>query len=94
MMGVIDLDQRRLAKAPHREGPARCLNCKHEWHAVAPVGTWQLECPACGTSQGLFDGVSSTEGDQLMCDCGALVFCIDRRGPYCCHCGARPDVDQ
>jgi len=92
MPDVIDLAARKLAKSPHRSGPARCLNCKHTWVAVAPVATWQLECPQCGTFQGLFDGLSSTEGDQFLCNCGELVFFIDRRGPYCCHCGARPDL--
>lgn len=92
MNEVIDLSARKLEKSPHRSGPARCLNCKHAWVAVAPIGVFQLECPQCATAQGVFDGLSSSEGDQLQCDCGEMVFFIDRRGPYCCHCGARPEL--
>lgn len=91
-MAIISLSERRQARSPHREGPARCLNCKHEWRAVAPLGVVQLDCPQCGTCQGLFSGCSSTEGDQWKCVCGEWMFFIDIHGPYCAHCGTRPDL--
>ena len=89
-MKVIDLEARRLEKSPHRAGGARCLNCKHEWSAVAPVGTTTLECPNCHTFQGLFKGASKTEFQQWQCACGEFTFFIDEHSPYCAHCGLRP----
>jgi hypothetical protein len=77
---------------PHRQGEARCLNCKHKWQAVAPIGVTGLECPNCGTGQGLFDGLSCTQFPQWSCACGEMVFFIDVNGPYCAHCGIRPKI--
>jgi len=87
---IIDLAARREANSPHRAGEARCLNCKHEWAAVAPVGAVTLQCPKCETFQGLFKGVSCTEFKQWQCDCKEWTFFIDEHGPYCAHCGVRP----
>lgn len=89
---VVDLSTRRIVSNPHREGEARCLNCKHEWMAVAPAATINLECSQCGTFQGMFKGIAQTEFAQWRCECGELVFFIDERGPYCCHCGVRPSL--
>jgi hypothetical protein len=75
---------------PHVTGMARCLACKHEWAAVAPIGTVELECPECSTFKGLFKGTSSTEFPQFQCNCGEMTFYVDWYGPYCCHCGSRP----
>lgn len=87
---VIDFPSRRKAKEPHREGKARCLNCKHEWEAVAPVGICSLECPNCLTTQGVFKGISATEFKQFQCVCGEFYYFIDEHGSYCAHCGTRP----
>ena len=46
---IVDLD----AKRPHWSGIASCLRCKHEWVAVAPVGTDDLQCPSCGSGSGV-----------------------------------------
>ena len=35
-------------------GEAFCMHCKHEWVAVAPVDTVELECPQCSTHKGVF----------------------------------------
>jgi len=43
-MTIIKLDDHR----PHVTGSVRCHKCKHEWVAVAPEGTMNLECPSCG----------------------------------------------
>lgn len=90
MSHVVSLDERRQEKNPHRSGPARCMNCKHEWEAVAPIGVTALECPKCLTSHGLYKGMSMTEFDQWQCKCGERMFFIDVHGPYCAHCGHRP----
>lgn len=88
---VIDFESRRVVRTPHRCGEARCLNCKHEWAATAPNGTVYLECPQCSTFQGVFKGLSQTEHCQWRCGCGEYAYFIDTLGPYCCHCGMRPD---
>jgi hypothetical protein len=38
-MPVISLLQLKKDREPHLSGMARCLACRHEWVAVAPVGT-------------------------------------------------------
>lgn len=90
MTNVVDLEARRIEKSPHRSGRARCLNCKHEWVAVAPIGVVDLECSQCSTFQGVFIGLSLTEFPQWRCECGELLFFIDKVSPYCAHCGERP----
>lgn len=94
-MTVVDFVAKRAVKKeandPHRSGEARCLNCKHEWVAVAPVGVISLECPKCSTLQGMFKGVSQTEREQWQCRCGEWMFFVDEAGMYCAHCGIRPD---
>jgi hypothetical protein len=87
---VVDLSARRLEKSPHRAGYARCLNCKHEWSAVAPIGVTTLECSQCRTFQGVFLGVATTQRLQWQCVCGEFTFFIDEFSPYCAHCGVRP----
>jgi hypothetical protein len=32
------------------------------------------------------------EGMQRLCECGEWMFCIDEAGPYCSHCGTRPET--
>lgn len=91
MTNVVDLEARRTVRNPHRSGAARCLNCKHEWQAVAPVGAASLQCPACATFQGVFVGITCTQFRQWQCVCGELTYFVDERGPYCCHCGTRPE---
>jgi hypothetical protein len=90
---VVDLEARRIERTPHRSGFARCLNCKYEWVAVAPVGTCSLECSQCATMQGVFKGLSTTEHAQWQCACSEWTFYIDVHGPYCAHCGIRPQFD-
>lgn len=92
MSNVVSLKAKRAERDPHRAGMARCLNCKHEWAAVSPVGTHSLECPECHTGQGLYKGLSSTELPQWQCACGEYTFFIDAHGPYCAHCGIRPSL--
>lgn len=72
---------------PHLTGRARCLGCKHEWEAVAPVGPVQLECPACGLVRGRFIYNVMHDGDHWHCKCGNDLFRIMPDGTYCHACG-------
>lgn len=78
---------------PHLAGEALCIGCRHEWSAVAPVGTWQLECPSCSTWKGVFRyPVGADVGDGVFtchCGCEALTAYM-RHGLFrlkCMSCG-------
>lgn len=77
----------------HLSGEALCIGCRHKWVAVAPVGTWQLECPSCGAMKGVFRlPVGAQEGDlyfSCACGCEALTA-YKREGKFwirCMSCG-------
>lgn len=61
---------------PHLSGEARCIGCGQEWVAVAPVGTWQLECPNCHCMKGIFKlPVGAGAGDpEFTCQCGCVAM--------------------
>lgn len=91
---VVDLAQHKAQNSPHMAGPARCLACKATWTAVAPVGRCdQLECPECGTQQGVFDYPPNVEGDPVfVCACGCEHLALYRNTGLCCYrCGVRVD---
>ncbi len=90
-MAVIDLAAKRIERGIHKSGPVRCLGCKHEWVAVSPIGTITFECPQCRLMKGVSIGVMSTQFAQWQCCCGEYTFFIDAKGPYCAHCGVRPE---
>lgn len=73
----------------HGSGEAFCLQCKHEWVAVAPTGTIQLECPECHTLKGLFKFPFNIEVGQLVraCNCGNQLFYLSPEGHLCANCG-------
>lgn len=73
---------------PHISGAARCLSCKHEWLAVAPVGTYILECPSCGCD-GAMVGAVHRGGLHWQCQCGCDLYRIDEQGAYCINCAER-----
>jgi hypothetical protein len=80
---VIDI----TANLPHTEGPAVCLQCKHEWHCVAPTGTMAFECPECGTMKGVFQGICMPD-DVYECECGCSYCFIAGTGSVMCvNCG-------
>lgn len=69
-------------------GRARCSGCRHEWEAIAPVGSVMLECPGCHTMKGLYvypvaDGV----GERWVCNCGCDLFYVKQDGYQCYICG-------
>ena len=92
MSKVINFEDAKLERGIHKSGPARCLTCKYEWVATAPIGTVDLECPRCATFQGVFKGVTKSEYTQWRCQCGEWTFFIDEVSPYCAHCLTRPEL--
>lgn len=88
MAKIIDLQERKDAKTPHLSGEARCIACGHTWAAVAPVGTVNLECPACHLMKGAFIWPAWRAGaDHWQCRCGNILFILTRDGFYCPNCG-------
>ena len=93
MNKVTDLVEFKRQKAaeedPHLTGSAHCLACKHEWEAVAPVGTVWLECPNCTSLKGTLRTPAYPEDDVpiLMCGCGCELFVILKDCLQCTQCG-------
>lgn len=75
------------SEGPHMSGEAKCMQCKYEWVAVAPIGTYWLECPSCGAIKGFFKYYALRDGDHWMCSCGNSNFYIVKKGIYCPNCG-------
>lgn len=92
MSAVIPFKQRE-ASDPHLSGQARCIGCGHEWVAVAPVGVWQFECPACQTMKGIHNYPVGPEAGDLafQCNCGCeALTAYQRDGLFflrCMSCG-------
>lgn len=86
MTNVISLDEYK----PHISGEATCLTCGHEWMAVAPIGTVELECSECHTFKGVFVGMTAPD-TVWECNCGNQHFYIDPDGAMCAKCGTRQD---
>ena len=87
---VVDLKKAREEREPHMTGKARCLACRHEWIAVAPIGTVELECPSdgCGLPKGRFVALCEPDhGARWVCDCGNDLFWLTRAGMFCQNCG-------
>jgi hypothetical protein len=88
MGDVINLQRYKEEQAPHMAGPAHCMCCKHEWAAVAPVGTVFLECPECLTEKGVFLMPVLRGNSEWTCNCGNTLFKISPdNGAYCPNCG-------
>ena len=84
---VLSLAEARQEREPHMSGAAHCVACHHEWMAVAPLGTHELECPACGGSKAYFAHPVMRGDEKFVCNCGCDVFRIGRLiGPYCVNC--------
>ena len=86
---VVDFAAHKLANSPHIKGEARCLVCKHEWQAVAPAGTYQLECPECKLHKGVFVALACSADDQAIwkCNCGGIYYEARPHGLLCIVCG-------
>lgn len=92
-MSVVDLAEARLARGDHLAGPVRCLGCRHEWTAVAPIGTTQLECPECGCERGVWIFPFGVEvgKPRWVCNCGNEHFFLTERHAICAGCGIVSD---
>lgn len=86
MSNVINIEQ----NLPHMTGEAVCIECKHEWVAVAPIGTHELECGECGTIKGVWKHMAAP-ATCWECKCGNQHFWIDPDGAMCAKCGTRQD---
>lgn len=70
------------------QGTAVCLDCRHEWQAVAPQKTQFLECPGCGLEKGRFKfAFAKLDEPHWHCNCGNELFQITEQGAYCPNCG-------
>lgn len=86
-MSVVSLAEKRVERAPHLSGAAKCLGCAHEWAAVAPVGATELECPQCRLMKGRFAYLVSAD-ETWHCNCGNDLFRIRSDAVvYCPNCG-------
>ena len=86
MAEIIGIDS--LKAAPHNSGLARCMVCKHEHQAVAPVGVVWMECPECHAQKALFVGSCERRGEaHWTCACGNDLFHATPEGFYCPNCG-------
>lgn len=92
MGDVVELRQAE-PKESHVTGEAFCVQCNHEWVAVAPAGTTQLECPECRTEKGLFKfPCRPPEGEQVWtCNCGNHLFYMTPDGHLCPNCGTHQE---
>ena len=80
----------RLEQATQNgEGEAFCLQCGHEWYAVAPTGVTRLQCPECKTMKGLFRFEHCPKEGNLVreCNCGNQLFYLTPEGHMCANCG-------
>jgi len=74
-------------EVPHCTGEARCLDCKHTWAAVAPLGVIWLECPACSLVRGRFVNYVARGDHYWECNCGNDLFKVTPDFIYCPNCG-------
>lgn len=93
-MTVISFAEAKAGRERTWEGKAHCVGCRHEWEAVAPLGTMWLECPEChlpkGTPKYAF---GAADGDALLTctPCGGeALTAYKRAGRFyvmCMACG-------
>ena len=91
-MSVTDLNAFREENTPHTSGAIICMNCKHEWEGVAPVGTTDMDCPSCGCAKGVHKQFIGPSAGVLytcnVCD-GTLFTFRDDFSALCAGCGTR-----
>lgn len=92
-MTVVSFAAAKAEREPHWTGTARCIGCQHEWQAVAPMGTFDLECPSCHLMKGHpKHPFGAQPGDLLfLCNCGSeALTAYHRKGTFylkCMACG-------
>ena len=75
------------SKRPHLAGEAICLQCRHKWTAVCPVGVAEMECPECGLFRGVYVYNCVPEQEVWSCKCGNYHFAITQKNIVCVYCG-------
>jgi hypothetical protein len=92
---IVSLDAAREARSPHMTGRAVCLDCRHEWQAVAPTGIVWLVCPGCSLQRGRFLNHTEVEsGTHWTCPCGCDLFYVTPTAFYCPNCGATQPMER
>ena len=86
MSNVIEL-KRPEQQEQWLNGTGYCMECKHEWVAVAPVGVNVFTGPACGTEKGTWMGVVEPPAERWECNCGGQLFFVTLTGFDCARCG-------
>jgi hypothetical protein len=88
-MSVLAFKRNEYADVQHGSGPAFCIACAHEWIAVAPTGTTQLECPKCKAEKGHWKFEFMPKVGDLVreCNCGNQLFYLTTEGHMCANCG-------
>lgn len=82
----------RMKREDHLEGEAFCVACGQVWIALAPLGTYELECPRCGSLKGLFRN-GCFPNSYWTCACGCHAFTIDDLGRIICYnCGMYQEI--
>ena len=98
---VVSLAAHREEQGQHGTGVARCLACKHEWSAVAPIGTVALTCPGCGSGKGMFKYAYSPEVGEtcfscLICTSQHFYFVQQNNAVHitCAGCGSPMSIES
>ena len=79
----------------HLAGQAICLQCRHEWAAIAPLGAEELECPKCKMMKGVFANIIRPEAYVAcpQCDNGHFYLTPDK-AMLCTRCGYGDYIDE
>jgi hypothetical protein len=86
-MAVLDFKRPEPEPEETLRGRGYCIECQHEWEAVAPVGVRCFECPSCGTHKGTWLGVVEPPAERWECNCGGQLFFCTPTGFDCAKCG-------
>jgi rubredoxin len=85
---IVGFNKKLKKEDPWGSNTIICMNCKHEWIGVFPIGTDIFECPECNTHKGLLKYQFLPEkGEIRECKCGNTLFYIQREGHFCPNCG-------
>jgi hypothetical protein len=94
MSEIIDFGKAKEERKPYASGHCYCMACNHEWLAVWPIGTIEMECPECKSMRGrskydygLPDG-THVWSCQL---CGNQLFNLLPDRVHCPGCGCQWD---
>lgn len=91
---VINFAEKKIQSQSHLTVHAVCMQCRHKWVAVAPIGTYVYECPSCHVMKGVAEGFVKSEHPSYTCHvCTSQLFSVPWRlnesKPHllCANCG-------